>query len=103
MFGTLKNVLNKEWYDNEENKYITIVAPDGEIQYEIFSIYQIEKEDYYIKKNFTDAEFKQFVDTIKSRSVKDFNTDVDENSKVLTLSTCANDNKYRVVIHAKEI
>lgn len=103
MFGTLKNALNKEWYDNEENKYITIVTPNGESKYEIFSIYQIEKEDYYIKKNFTDEEFKSFIDIIKSRSVKDFNTDVDENSKILTLSTCANDNKYRVVIHAKEI
>ena len=103
MFGTLKNALNKEWYDNEENKYITIVTPNGESKYEIFSIYQIEKEDYYIKKNFTDEEFKSFIDIIKSRSVKDFNTDIDENSKVLTLSTCANDNKYRVVIHAKEI
>ena len=79
------------------------VTPNGESKYEIFSIYQIEKEDYYIKKNFTDEEFKSFIDIIKSRSVKDFNTDVDENSKVLTLSTCANDNKYRVVVHAKEI
>lgn len=103
MFGTLKNALNKEWYDNEENKYITIVTPDKEIQYEIFSIYQIEKEDYYIKKNFTDAEFKEFVDIIKSRSVKDFATEVDESINILTLSTCANDSKYRVVIHAKEI
>ena len=34
--------------------------------------------------------------------IKDFGIDVSEKDSILTLSTCANNNKYRVVIHAKK-
>lgn len=37
------------------------------------------------------------------RSIKEFNTDVSKDDNILTLSTCANNNKYRVVLHAKKI
>lgn len=39
----------------------------------------------------------------EKRSKKDFNVDVNKEDTVLTLSTCANNNKYRVVLHAKKI
>ena len=69
----------------------------------MFSVYRIEKEDYYITANFgTDDEFQKFIDTIKSRSIKDFNVDVSTEDNIITLSTCADNNKYRVVLHAKK-
>ena len=72
--------------------------------YEIFSIYQIEKEDYYIQTGFsTDADFQEFLNTIKKRSVKDLGVEVTSNDRILTLSTCGNNNNYRVVIHAKKV
>ena len=101
MFGTLENVLKDEWYNNESNKYITFVTENEYSIYEVFSVYQIEKEDYYIKTNFnSDKEFEDFFQKIKERSIKDFNIDILKKNNILTLSTCANNNKYRVVLHA---
>ena len=104
MFGSLKWVINEDWYNNEDNKYITLVTENETQIYEVFSVYQIEEEDYYIQTNFnTEKEFSTFLETIKKRSKKDFNVDVNKEDNILTLSTCANNNKYRVVLHAKKI
>ena len=104
MFGTLKNILTEEWQNNEENFIIPFITEQEKSEYQVFSVYRIEKEDYYITTNFgTDNEFKKFIDKIKSRSVKDFNVDVSTEDHILTLSTCADNNKYRVVLHAKKI
>ena len=104
MFGSLKWVINEDWYNNEDNKYITLITENETQVYEVFSVYRIEKEDYYIQTNFnTEKEFNTFAQTIKKRSKKDFNVDVNKEDNILTLSTCANNNKYRVVLHAKKI
>ena len=104
MFGTLKNILNKEWYENKNNLFIPFIKENKSDIYEVFSVYKIEKENYYITTDFeNDLEFKKYIDTVKSRSVKDFNVDVSTKDELLTLSTCANNNKYRVVLHAKKI
>ncbi len=102
MFGSLKDVIQEEWYNNEENKYITFVTENEYQTYQVFSVYQIEKEDYYIQTDFPNNEFEEFIKTIKQRSKKDFNVDVTSKDNILTLSTCANNNKYRVVLHAKK-
>lgn len=103
MFGSLKNVIKKEWYENTDNKYITLVTENEYSTYEVFSVYQIEAEDYYLKMQFKDDEFEEFITKIKKRSVKDFEVNVSKDDKILTLSTCANNNKYRVVLHAVKI
>ena len=104
MFGSLKNILNSDWYDNEENTSITLYTENEKSIYKVFSVYKIENEDYYIKTEFSnDNEFEQFIKTLKKRSIKDFNIDVSKDDNILTLSTCANNNKYRIVLHAKKI
>ena len=103
MFGSLKNVLEEEWYNNEENHVINFVTEKEEQKYQVFSIYEIKNEDYYIDTEFKNNEFEKFIDTLKNRSIKDFNVQVSETDRILTLSTCANNNKYRVVLHAKRI
>ena len=103
MFGSLKNVLEEEWYNNEENHVINFVTEKEEQKYQVFSIYEIKNEDYYIDTEFKNNEFDKFIDTLKNRSIKDFNVQVSETDRILTLSTCANNNKYRVVLHAKRI
>ena len=101
MFGSLKNVIKEEWYNNENNKYIILATENEYSIYEVFSVYQIEKEDYYIKTDFnSDKEFEEFLQKVKERSIKDFNIDISKENSILTLSTCANNNKYRVVLHA---
>lgn len=104
MFGSLKNILSSDWYDNEENTNITLYTENGERIYKVFSIYKIESEDYYIKTEFSNEnEFEKFIDTLKKRSIKNFNIDISKEDSILTLSTCANNNKYRVVLHAKKM
>ena len=101
MFGSMKNILNSNWYEKEENTNITLYTEDAKCIYKVFSIYKIENEDYYIKTEFkNDNEFEDFIKTLKKRSIKDFNVDVSKDNNILTLSTCANNNKYRVVLHA---
>ena len=69
MFGSLKSVISEDWYNNEDNKYITLIT-ENEIQiYEVFSVYQIEKEDYYIEKSFnSETNFNTFAQTIKKEA-----------------------------------
>ena len=104
MFGSLKNILNSDWYDNEENTDITLCTENEKSIYKVFSIYKIESEDYYIKTEFSNEnEFEKFIKTLKKRSIKNFNIDISKEDSILTLSTCANNNKYRVVLHSKKI
>lgn len=69
MFGSLKSVISEDWYNNEDNKYITLIT-ENEIQiYEVFSVYQIEKEDYYIQTSFnSEINFNTFAQTIKKEA-----------------------------------
>ena len=103
MFATLQNILTEEWQSNSENFKIAFITEKEKAEYQVFSVYKIEKENYYITTNFeNNIEFKKFIDKIKSRSEKDFGIEVTENDNILTLSTCANDSRYRIVLHAKK-
>jgi len=103
MFGTLKNILDEEWYNNEENYIIDLITEKEEQKYQVFSVYKIKNEDYYIDTEFKKNEFKKFIKTLKDRSIKNFGIEVTEEECILTLSTCANNNKYRIVLHAQRI
>lgn len=103
MFGSMRKTLKSSWYKNKDNQIITIATPNGNLKWQVFSIYTIEPESYYITTNFNgDEKFKEFITTIKSRSVYDFGVEVTTNDKILTLSSCY-DNEKRMVLHAKLI
>ena len=103
MFSSLRNILKKEWYNNPENLKIQLITENEEVFYEVFSIYQIEKETYYLQTDFNnDDEYLKFIETLKNRSIKKFGVELTPENQILTLSTCANDNNYRVVLHAKK-
>ena len=104
MFGSMLNILDAKWYENEENTNITLYNENEKCIYKVFSIYKIENEDYYIKTEFkNDNEFEEFVKNLKKRSIKDFNVDISKDDNILTLSTCANNNKYRIVLHSVRV
>ena len=104
MFGTLKNVLNKDWYNNEENRKILLVTEKGTYYYKTFSTYSVKPEEYYINTQFKDTdEFGVFVNRLKSRSLYNYNVDVNSQDKILTLSSCIDSGSKRVVLHAKLI
>ncbi len=104
MFGTLRNVIKKEWYENEENHIIQLVLENEILTYQVFSTYSIPVEDYYINTIFKDNnEFNKFVNTLKNRSVYNYGVEVNGEDSILTLSTCTGNGKSRMVLHAKLI
>lgn len=105
MFGTLSDCIKESWYTNKDNHYIKISTPYSNTVWEIFSIYTIKPEVYYLKTYFkSDEEHQIFLDTLTKRSIYNFNrTPLTTDDKILTLSTCTNDGKKRMAIHAKMI
>ena len=104
MFGTLRNIFLPEWQNNQDNYVIFMSTLKENYLFQIFTIYTINVEDYYIITNFNDNNEKQrWLDTMKERSIVDFNTEVDVNDKFLTLSTCYDNANKRLVVQAKLI
>ena len=46
---------------------------------------------------------KSFIETLKNRSIKDFNINLTSEDEILTLSTCDDNNNYRVVLNELKI
>jgi len=104
MFGTLQTVLKESWYNNPDNLVITFNTTTKQMKWQIFSIYVVNVTNDYLYANFDyDSQFKEFVDKLRNRSIKDFGVEVTKFDKILTLSTCQNNSKQRLVIHAKLI
>lgn len=104
MFGSLKNILKSSWYNNINNHIIKFSTPKENTLWQVFSVYTIEAESYYITTKFPSNEyFKEFVTTLKNRSKIEFSAIPNENDKILTLSTCKDSKGNRVVMHAKLI
>lgn len=103
MFGSLKNVFKSDWYNKTDNYVVYLSTPNKNMLWQIFSVYKIKTETYYLTSSFaSDESYQKFIDTIKERSKYNFNTNVTTNDKILTLSTCYN-NSEKVVLHAKLI
>ena len=103
MFGSLKKVLNREWFENRDNRVIRISNEKENTMWQVFSVYTVPEETYYITTDFvSDKDYLKFLKKIKKRSIYNFDANVSSDSKILTLSTCYSDNN-RVVVHAKLI
>ena len=103
MFTTLKKLLRNDWTPNDAPK-ITIATPDSQSAWQVFSAYTYEPEMYYLTTDFaTTEDFKIFVETIKKRSSFNLDVPITNMDKVLTLSTCDDGAKQRIVVHAKLI
>ena len=103
MFGSLSKVLKQSWYKDKSNHIIRLSTPTEDSLWQIFSVYVIKEETYYITTSWpSDTEYLDFLNTIKERSKYNFNTELNTNDKILTLSTCYSDTE-RTVVHAKLI
>ncbi len=103
MFGSLKNILTSGWLINQNNYVIKLSTEYENTLWQVFSVYRIPTTNDYIRTNFkNNRNFLEFAEMLINRSVHNFNTKVNENDHILTLSTCYNDNE-KVVLHAKLI
>ncbi len=104
LFGSLNLVLTSEWQNNKDNYVIYLSTLKENMLFQIFSIYTIPKESYYITPNFASIEKKKnWLNEMKKRNVAPIDTLVNENDKILTLSTCQNNYGGRIVVHSKLI
>lgn len=100
MFGTLQNTLRYSWYTNPENQIISFRTLYEDLNYQIFSIYKISVTTDYMRVLFADDTDKlNFYTMLKDRSIYDFGIELSGNDKIITLSTCADENN-RYVLHA---
>ena len=100
MFGTLQNTLRYSWYTNPENQIISFRTLYEDLNYQIFSIYKISVTTDYMRVLFADDTDKlNFYTMLKERSIYDFGIELSGNDKIITLSTCADENN-RYVVHA---
>ena len=104
MFGSLNKTLTDDWFQNKKNHIIKLTTLDSNMIFQIFSVYTIQKESYYITTYFQNSEkYLSFLKTIQKRSIFPFQTSLNTNDRILTLSTCKDDYGKRIVIHAKLI
>lgn len=103
IFGSLKKIVNSSWYENSSNYTVYISTPKENTLWQVFSVYKIPNETYYLISKFGSEESHQkFINIMLERSIHNFNTQVTTKDKLLTLSTCWN-HDVKVVLHAKLI
>ena len=102
MFSNLKNALKNEWLSSKSKQIITLDTEKERLKFEVFSVYTIPVTDDYLYISFKDKEeYNKYLKRELKRSVKDFKVDVTTDDKIITLSTCYNTDKERLVIHGK--
>ena len=100
MFGTLQNTMKSNWYKNPDNLIISFKTLYHNYEFKVFSIYKIRKTNDYLNIKFIDDDVKlDFLNMLKNRSIFDFGYIPNKQDKILTLSTCADENN-RIVLHA---
>lgn len=103
MFGSLKNITKSSWFNNTNNYVIKISTEKSNTLWEVFSVYHIPTTSDYLQISFnSDEEFLDFANKLKERSYHKFNTSIFKTDKIITLSTCFNDDE-KVVMHARLI
>lgn len=103
MFGSLKNIFSSNWYQNKNNHLVKVSTEYNNSMWQVFSVYIIPETSDYLQVDFKDDnEYIEFLDMLQGRSEYEFDVELNEEDKILTLSTCYN-NEKRVVLHAKLI
>ena len=102
-FGSIGNIFESNWV-NTSNHTIIVLTDKMQYVYKIFSAYYIDPEIYYLNNTFSSVmEYQTFLNTISSRNIINIDNSVSVDDKIITLSTCTEDNKGRKVVHAKLI
>ena len=89
MFANLKKYKEEDFFYN--NNDIEIELSNGQyLKYKVFSVYITDINDNYTKTSFEDKdEYKEFLERIKNKSIYKSDISVNENDKIITLSTCS--------------
>ena len=103
MFGSLNGILDSKWIKNTDNYVIKLSTETENTLWQVFSVYHIPTTSDYLQIKFdSNEEFLEFANKLKDRSMHNFNTNINAEDKILTLSTCLNEQE-KTVVHAKLI
>ena len=103
MFGSLHNIIEESWLNDNANYVVKLSTPYENTLWQVFSVYIIPTTSDYLQTEFYyDDDFNNFTNMLIDRSYHDFNTKVSVADRILTLSTCWN-NDEKLVLHAKLI
>ena len=106
MFGTLENVLSNPWLADENNHYIHYSSINKSHIYSIFSAFICNSDESvnYLRTGFaSNKDFTQYINDLKNLSSYDFNVNLTENDKIITLYTCHGLNNERLIVCGKLI
>ena len=104
MFGNIPYMLNKNWFQKNNNHYIKLSTKTTNSIWQIFSVYKIAPTTDYLQAKFNSTTtYQDFLTKLKDRSYYNFNLDVTYTDKIITLSTCDDTGTKRVAVHAKLI
>ena len=103
MFGQIDVLFTNDYLQNKDH-IILLKTENKTYTFKVFSVYEIDPEVYYLTTSFqSDSSYLDFLNTLKQRSVFNFNEELDANTKIITLSTCNLDNTGRLVVNGKLI
>ena len=102
MFGRLTDYKDETFA--QENATFTLCTPAGDKTCRIFSCHEVtDGEEVYAVDWQPGQAYNEFLQGLQEDSLVDFGTQVPENSRVITLSTCASsygNNLKRLAVHA---
>ena len=96
MFGSIDSLFDKEFYKNNANEIIFVTEKEL-LTYTIFSVYKASVKDTYNQPNYNNLAKK--IDKFKKNSQINFKEETNENSQIITISTCSANNIDRLVVH----
>lgn len=104
MFGQIPYLLKNNWQSNPNNHYIKLSTKTTNTIWQIFSVYKTKPTTDYLQVKFNDIDtYKNFLENLKNKSSYNFNTEITEEDKIITLSTCDDTGTKRIAVHAKLI
>lgn len=105
-FTQLKKLLDKDFA--EKHPYIFFSSESQDYVYEIFAVMYANSDSfYYIDCSFEKTALKDLVNTAKEGSIFNYPVEVDEDDKIISLSTCtykfgdASNQKQRFVVFGR--
>ena len=100
MFGDIDKLMKEKFYKNHTGEITLVVGNENRV-YQIFSVYKAEANSNYNQPNYED--FPKMLEEFKKRSSINFDSDLDDVKQIITLSTCHDNNKDRLVVQAYRI
>lgn len=87
-FNYIMNYEDEEFYNN--HKKILISTDKKDYTYEIFSIQIVDTDYIHMQLEFSESEWKNYLNKVLKTSLYKEDINIDEVTKVLTLQTCTN-------------